>query len=149
MKFLVPDSIYYTCKPGEEKLPLGDYLGDLTDELADYGAGSYLTEFISAGPKNYCYKIFGTKDQQIHTVIKVKGHTLDYNTMKNVNSDEMRKMVFAFVQAKQQKEVTVVTPRIVRVDHHKVVTRLVRKVYRVVYDKRVVLDDFTTIPYGY
>ena len=30
---------------------LGDYLGDLTDELD----GDYITTFISGGPKNYAY----------------------------------------------------------------------------------------------
>ena len=44
------DSIIYLSREGsaEYELPLGDYLGDLTDELAkDYGAGSYITEFAS------------------------------------------------------------------------------------------------------
>ncbi|MGB5440078.1 MAG: DNA polymerase, partial [Gammaproteobacteria bacterium] len=67
------DSVFYTSKPGEKNLPTGDYLGDLTDELAEYGDGSYVTEFISAGPKNYSYKVFSTRDKKIHQAIKVKG----------------------------------------------------------------------------
>jgi hypothetical protein len=143
------DSVFYTSKPGQKNLPVGDYLGDLTDELAEYGEGSYITEFVSAGPKNYSYKVFSTKDQKIHQVIKVKGHPLNYTALKHVIAQTMKRMVKAFVKSGNHDEVVVVSPSIQRVDHHKVVTRLVRKSYRVVYDKRVVKSDFTTVPYGY
>ena len=108
-----------------------------------------MTEFISAGPKNYSYKVFSTKDQKIHQVIKVKGHPLDYTAMKHINARNMEIMVKAFVKSGQQEQVVVVMPKIARVGHHITVTRLVRKVYRVVYDKRVVLPDYSTVPYGY
>jgi len=143
------DSVFYITKPGQSCLPTGDYLGDLTDELLDYGKGSYIKEFVSAGPKNYSYKIFSTKDKKLHQVIKVKGHPLDYTAMKHINARHMKKMVQAFVKSNRQDQVTVVAPRIQREGHHKLVTRLVRKVYRVVYDKRVVNKDYSTVPFGY
>ena len=108
-----------------------------------------MTEFISAGPKNYSYKIFSMKDKKIHQVIKVKGHPLDYTAMKHINARTMKEMVQAFVKSGQQNVVVVVSPRIMRSGHHIIVTRLVRKIYRVVYDKRVVRKDYTTVPYGY
>ena len=46
------DSVIYVHEPGKPDPPLGDYLGDLTDEL---DAGDYITTFISGGPKNYAY----------------------------------------------------------------------------------------------
>ena len=45
------DSVIYVHEPGKPEPPLGDYLGDLTDELD----GDYITEFMSGGPKNYAY----------------------------------------------------------------------------------------------
>jgi len=30
-----------------------DYLSDLTDELEEFGSGSYIEEFVSGGPKTY------------------------------------------------------------------------------------------------
>ncbi len=146
---LFSDSVFYTTKPGEKTLPLGDYLGDLTDELMEYGDGSYVTEFISAGPKNYSYKVYSTKDKKIHQLIKVKGHPLNFTAIKHVNVKTMKKMVKSFVKSGLQDEVVVVTPQIQAVDQHKMVTKLVRKSYRVVYDKRVVNKDYTTVPYGY
>ena len=37
------DSVIYRCKPDEPTIPLGDYLGDMTDELENQG---YITEFV-------------------------------------------------------------------------------------------------------
>ena len=45
------DSIVYISRPGSSDPPVGDYLGDLTDELD----GRHIIEFISDGPKNYAY----------------------------------------------------------------------------------------------
>jgi hypothetical protein len=47
------DSVVYTSRPGEWKPELGDYLGDLTDEVPD----NRIIEFVTGGPKNNAYKI--------------------------------------------------------------------------------------------
>ena len=47
---------------------MGDYLGELTDELDD---DDCITTFVSGGPKNYSYQ---TKNGK--TVCKVRGFTL-------------------------------------------------------------------------
>ena len=139
----------YTSKPGEEDLPTGDSLGELTDELDCYGPGSFITEFTSAGPKNYSFKVWGTKDKRIHTVVKVKGVPLNFTSVKHVNFNIMKRKVQAFVRTGAQEETSVVSWRIRRLPDHRVVTRAERKKYRVVYDKRVVKRDYTTVPYGY
>jgi hypothetical protein len=41
-----------------EKVKTGDYLGDLTDEVEQFGAGSYIEEFVSGGPKKYAFSAF-------------------------------------------------------------------------------------------
>ena len=45
----------YSCKPGQEKIPTGMFLGQMTDELE----GDLITEFGAAGPKSYSYKTSG------------------------------------------------------------------------------------------
>ena len=47
------DSIIYVSNTQVDDPPLGDYLGELTNEL---DAGEYIVEFVSRGPKNYAYK---------------------------------------------------------------------------------------------
>ena len=59
------DSVIYTWKPGQTEIPLGDYLGDMTNELDE---GDYIVEFVSGGAKNYGY---ATKHGKI--VCKVRG----------------------------------------------------------------------------
>ena len=39
--------------PGEYEPPIGDYLGELTDELN----GNHILAFASGGPTNYAYKL--------------------------------------------------------------------------------------------
>ena len=53
------DSVIYSCKPGEVKIPTGIFLGEMTDELE----GDSITEFSSAGPKSYCYRTKGKKTE--------------------------------------------------------------------------------------
>ena len=64
------DSVIFTSQPGEWIPPLGDYLGELTNELDD---DDYITTFASGGPKNYTYQ---TKNGI--TVCKVRGFTLNF-----------------------------------------------------------------------
>ena len=45
------DSVIFVSKHGEPEPPLGNHLGELTDELG----GDHITVFASGGPKNYCY----------------------------------------------------------------------------------------------
>ena len=46
------DSVIFTSKYGEPKPSLGDYLGDLTDEVPH----NRIQMFVTGGPKNYAYR---------------------------------------------------------------------------------------------
>ena len=37
------------------KVKIGDCLSVVTDELEEFGSGSYIEEFVSGGPKNYAF----------------------------------------------------------------------------------------------
>ncbi|TWW54773.1 hypothetical protein D4764_0109550 [Takifugu flavidus] len=50
--YIDTDSLIYLVKEGEKPLELGNYLGDLTDELD----GDSIQEFAAAGPKSYAYQ---------------------------------------------------------------------------------------------
>ncbi|XP_054257504.1 uncharacterized protein LOC128982573, partial [Macrosteles quadrilineatus] len=45
------DSVVYLLSDNLHKVPTGDYLGEMTDELTDYGPGSFIIAFVSGGPK--------------------------------------------------------------------------------------------------
>ena len=138
------DSIVYVERanaPDEYRPSLGDYLGELTDEVD----GHNILSFVSGGPKNYAYKLDNGK-----TVCKVKGITLNYNNSQIINYDVMRYMVTnignddaASVSTKNQYQITR------DIKHQRIMTKSFEKQYKVVYDKRIITHDFKTVPYGY
>ena len=53
------DSVIYIQNLYEPpKVETGYYFGDLTDELEEFGSGSYIERFVSGGPKNYAISVF-------------------------------------------------------------------------------------------
>ena len=136
------DSVVYIHQPGKPDPPLGDYLGDLTDELN----GDYITTFLSGGPKNYGY-ITNTGE----AILKIRGISLTYDATLTLNIATMRELVEYYVDYDEQKKVTITIPyKITRDKKEKnIVTKRTKKDYRVVYNKRVVNENYETVPYGY
>ena len=75
------DSVIYKTKPGQEKLPLGPFLGDFTDALG----GDKIVEFVSGGAKNCGYR---TRKGKVEC--KVRGFTLNYETLQSLNDETMK-----------------------------------------------------------
>ena len=136
------DSVVYVHEPSKPDPPLGDYLGELTDELK----GDHITTFLSGGPKNYAY-VTNTGE----AILKIRGITLNYDASKTINVDVMRHLVELYVDCHIQDKVTVNIPyKITRDKKEKnIVTKRTKKDYRIVYNKRIVKDNYETVPYGY
>ena len=142
------DSVVFYSKPGDTKPPLGDYLGELTNELED--SDQHIVKFISGGPKNYAYVCNkpGKKSGK-DTVCKVKGINLNFTNAQTINAALMEK----FVRSPSPDNVaTIVEPfKIVRnLKTGKLETRHGKKDYRIIYTKRVIqANGYDTLPYGY
>ncbi len=65
------DSVIYVSRPGQCDPPLGDFLGELTDEL---DGGEHIVGVCVGWPKNYAYKT--NKNEE---TCKVRGFTLNFN----------------------------------------------------------------------
>lgn len=139
------DSVIFTQKPGEENLPLGDYLGDLTDEIASYGAGSYISEFVTGGPKNYAFKV-EIPGKQCVTVCKVKGINLHHQNSQSVNFDKIKMCVF-----NELDHVDLVNRLILRTNDNFVYSTSRKYAYKVNVTKRRRIGEYGihTLPYGY
>ncbi|CAH1115486.1 unnamed protein product [Psylliodes chrysocephalus] len=138
------DSVIYVSRPGEYEVPLGSFLGEMTDELAEYGEGSYITDFVSGGPKLYAYRVYSTAKNKTLDLIKVKGITLNYNTSELVNFEKLRDMVL-----NEAPNEYISTKNILRNTDHTVVTKEVTKVFRTNFTKRKRIDNYDSVPYGY
>ena len=136
------DSVIYVHEPGKPEPPLGNYLGDLTDELD----GDYIKTFVSGGPKNYAYVTNEGK-----RLTKIRGITLNYSTTGKLNPYVMRGLVHLHANCHMEAKVTVDIPfKITRDKKEKnIITKRTKKDYRIVYNKRVITENYGTLPYGY
>lgn len=139
------DSIIYISREDEWVVPTGSCLGEMTDELEDYGHDSYIVVFASGGPKNYSYVVFSPKYHTYYTACKVKGIRLNYNTLKLVNVFSMAQMIVD----NDNEPLHITASNIRRTKHHQIVTREETKIYRPKSEKRKFDEAFGSTPYGY
>ena len=139
------DSVIYKTKPYQEKLPLGPYLGQFTDELG----GDTIVEFCSGGAKNYGYLTKKGKAE-----CKVRGFMLNYETLQILNYYMMRDNILKEVDhpLQQGQEMPITVPDYFELNQVTKKIKLTQRVkkYHLVFDKRVI-DAATRVstPYGY
>ena len=140
------DSVIFRQLPHQPTIPVGDFLGDMTNEL---GEGDHIVEFVSGGAKNYGYT---TKQGKVEC--KVKGFKLNVRGRATLNYEVVKRNVLAELDDPQEERrvVPVVNPNHFQRDQVSKKIALVeqRKKYGLVFDKRVV-DPITrvSVPYGY
>ena len=134
------DSVIFVSKKDEYEPKLGDYLGEFTNEI-DPKEGNYIKEFVSAGPKNYGYKLDTDKSHAL-----VKGFAINHLSSLKLNYDAIKKIVTEDIN----KKLTIDQLKFTRNKKNwNIQTEIIKKIYRVVYDKRVITENFKTLPYGY
>ena len=146
------DSIIFSVKEGEYSPPLGSYLGQLTDELTckelgctkENCAGHWIEEFVSCGPKNYSFKV-----NTGEVICKVRGFSLNYKSSLILNFNSMKEALFCWKKKQPKELITVKTELCRSKNDREVFNRVIHKHYGVVFDKRFVKPDFTTVPFGY
>jgi hypothetical protein len=141
------DSVAYISRPGEPELPLGTHLGDLTDQIEeDYGPGSFITELVAGGPKNYAYLVRVHGDPaNVKVCIKVRGISINTSCDQLVTFENLKSMVLG-----DTERLTVPIPhQIARLPGWKIVTRPSTKNWQAVNTKRRRVDVANTVPHGY
>ena len=149
------DSVIFSSDTNKENefMPhTGNFLGELTNELSckdlncsrDSCQGHYIVEFVCCGPKNYSYKL-----NTGEVVCKVRGFSLSHQNSLLLNFESMKESLMCWKKGEKKQLITVKT----EIQRDKLTsclyTKQVEKQYGVVLDKRQVLDDFTTVPFGY
>ncbi|XP_055389973.1 uncharacterized protein LOC129618958 [Condylostylus longicornis] len=140
------DSIFYISREGEYEPHTGEFIGDMTNELESYGQGSYVTEFVSGGPKNYAYKVFSTKDNSEKVVCKVKGIRLNYDASHKINFETMKEAV---LNLNNFENISILSDNIRRTKEHELITVSETKTYQPKSEKRRFLPDYSSLPFGY
>ena len=129
----------------------GVFLGQLTSELKTAEEpDAYITKFISCGPKNYCYEVFYPISKTKKYFCKVKGLTLNFKTKYIVNFDTMKQHVDEFIKENTNNLTQDVPQMKFKVSKYSDIhTCYTTKKYRLVYEKRKVLTDYRTRPFGF
>ena len=130
------DSIIYQHVEGQFNPTIVNSLGGWTDELD----GDRIVKFISGGPKNYAFET-----EKGHSVQKVKGITLNYRASQIVTLEALEKMIHQEIGDLQVNY----PHKINRNKRHELHTRPLAKTYQIVYDKRQVIGQYQTLPFGY
>ena len=136
------DSVIYSWKEGEEWIPTGNFLGDMTDELD----GDTITEFVSGGAKNYGYRTAGG-----NFCCKVRGFTLNVRGRAVLNYDSMKRHILeTLTQEETAEAIPVTNPYHFKRDqtNKRIKTGPLTKQYHLVFDKRVI-DGTHSLPFGY
>ena len=135
--YMDTDSVLYTAKEGDPMPPLGDFLGQLTDELPQ---GQWITEFISSGPKSYAYRLTDGSE-----CVKFKGLTINSSNIHIVNFQSMQDLI--------NQKLTIKLPPYNLFTRDKVnggiFNRTTYKTAHLVFDKRILLDNYVSVPFGY
>jgi hypothetical protein len=137
------DSIVFFSRRGEWKPSLGDFLGELTDEVPN----NSIQAFVTGGPKNYAYMLQHPDEDGTQTCCKVRGITLNHRNQLLINFDTIQKMI----RSNNDEVVKVVDQTIIARDKNntKLLTTSTTKDYKVVFDKRRRLNPFVSVPFGY
>jgi len=110
------DSLVFISVPGMWEPQVGEFLGELTDELtckkiscqkihdqenfAVSAPNHFISEFVAGGPKNYAYKLNSGE-----VVCKIRGFTLDVETAKILNFFSLKEQLFQwFHHSKERRE---------------------------------------------
>ena len=141
------DSVIFVTRPGDVfQPPLGDFLGEFTNELKP---GDFITEFCSGRPKNY-----GFVTDQGEAVCKVRGFCLNAEGKAQLNYDVLRNNTLEeLTDPLEEARATLITWTHTihcNVKEYLLETRRKIKNYKMVYSKRI-LDPVTffTYPYGF
>ena len=157
------DSVIVKYNPNDPKcntmLPLGDYLGDLTDELdGKKMAGT----FASGGPKNYTYEVQYSKgdNQIVEYKTKVKGFGLNYRVSQKINHHTITEMIKDNLEYEldnksgEWSKINVSYNMIKRTTDQQLQNWVMNKDYGLVYTKRHILPidelgNYDTLPFGH
>ncbi|CAI6359886.1 unnamed protein product [Macrosiphum euphorbiae] len=132
------DSIFYIDN-GYNTIKTEEMLGEWNDEL---GEGVYITDWASTGPKSYYYK---TNKNNCKTVIK--GFTLNYQNLQKLNGESMIKLI---EENNRENSVELEYNQMVPDKISKnIINKKTKKKFTFDYDKRIILSNYDTVPYGY
>lgn len=126
-----------------DPLPIGPFLGDLTNEIKP---NEIILECIVGGPKQYAMIILNLKTGKIRYIIKCRGITYNDATASILTYDKFKDMVLNYSSDKKVL-LSYHQFRPTRLGH--IYTKNLTKTYKVIYKKGFVSPDLLVYPFGF
>ena len=95
------DSCIFICKKDdatEYTPPLGTLLGSMTEELKAYGEVTYITSFLSGGPKYYGYRAVVPSTGETVECCKIKGISVNSNNSCIINCKSIGRLIASYFE---------------------------------------------------
>jgi hypothetical protein len=113
--------------------------------LEEFCPQSLIREFVSEGSKKYAFSVFCPTTGTCTNKCKVKGINLNYENSKVVNFTTLRRMILENATSLHVHNPKKIKRKYVGV----VVSEAETKDYKVVFKKRLLMDNHDSLPYGY
>ena len=149
--YMDTDSCIFICKKNdstEYTPPLGTLLGSMTDELKSYGEGTYITSFLSGGPKFYGFQAVIPSTGETVECCKVKGISLNSNNSRIINFESVARLIESYFE-NDREAIVLKYDAIRRTRTHDVITRTEKKSCSIVLKKRRYFRNAVSLPFGY
>lgn len=157
------DSIIYVEHANLNYTPsIGSAVGQLTDEIQEYGDDAYISEYVSVGPKSYSLKITIPSQNKIIEVCKCKGFRLNRKNATVLHFNNFKNMVFGDnpvvyengqEEEEEKRDNTCIQTSNVCIKRQKgfvLTTHKEEKKFQFTFTKRVCIDEHgDTLPYGH
>ena len=127
--------------------PRGEFLGDLKSELSP---GNSIVTFGSSGAKSYIL-VYKSPENGMLSKVVLKGISLTFGNSKVACYDVILDKIEKFVAARDDSAEPFYKTEnfFYRAPDFQIYMRDLTKNFKVTYDKRLICEDFTTLPYGY
>jgi hypothetical protein len=140
------DSVFYVLPSGvEDPIIEGNSLGQMSNELKK---GCYITEMVCGACKSYAYKEFNPETGEEKITVKAKGFRLSGDASATLSFNALKDAVEQKVKG-IHKTIKVPQTRIKVNKQMELHTVEEEKEFQVVYEKRRLLSDFRTLPWGW
>jgi len=142
------DSVIFQGDEGHEAFDMGEHLGQLASELND---GDFITDFVSIAPKTYAYRTSKGKE-----TVKVKGFTQDSESAGKLSFEGLGKLLsdVVFEEGGVSTDFANINPPnteqlLFKREGGGISSTTIKKKLLFGYDKRRLMPDFSTVPWGW
>ncbi len=150
------DSCIYLEDETTPKITIGDYLGDLTDELEDKKKGwnwnnNWAVEYVGLMPKTYGYRTNNNYANVKCKGFNIKNKIVKINGNKVEDGKQLDICLFKDLADRKIQSATTESFHITNDNKNKILlsTNHFEKDIRFVYTKRMLMDNYKTLPWGY